>query len=138
MRETRGSQPEDSSLPRDPDNRRPRLTGVKGSDLIRLLLRTIKGLKTIYRRLSNFSLPTNGRGPPPLAGKEEKFCQLEFWFLIHHLIIRPQKIRLHCSQPEQIGKILQKGHFANACFTPLYFVALKNEVRMRSKILVSI
>ena len=39
-----------------------RLTGIKGSDLISLLIRTLKGLMTICRCLLNFSLPTNRRG----------------------------------------------------------------------------
>ena len=42
-------------LPRDPDNPGSCLTGVKGSDLINLLLRTLKGLMTIYCRLGSVS-----------------------------------------------------------------------------------
>ena len=42
--------------------RGPRLTGVKGSDLISLLLQILKGLMTTYRRSGSFSLPANGRG----------------------------------------------------------------------------
>ena len=61
-RETRGSQLDIFPLPRDPDNSGPRLKGVKGSDLISLMLLTLKVLMTIYVRLCSFLLPTNWRG----------------------------------------------------------------------------
>ena len=71
-RRTRGSQPEDSPLPRDPDNPGPRLTGIKGSDLISLLLQTLKDLMTTHRRSVSFSLPTNGRSHIEFRNQKRK------------------------------------------------------------------